>query len=194
MILVSTTLQSTFNLIIFLFLITWLFRRHVVLHTRPLSIRFKRMISHSDVYKFDGERCAPTGPWWGSQRNPNPSRQRCNSIVQIHPHSPCLKQLSTVIIWIVTVGLEDINKDLPVNPLPPAQARFWNSPADFLQMTWEPPPHTHSWWVTSLAQRLIRVRKSEKLWVLTAWRGSRGACLALRLYMLSVNHYNDSIM
>lgn len=67
------------------------------------------------------------------------------TIVQMHPHSPCLEQLSTVMILIVTVELEDTNRALPVSPLPSAQAKAWNFPANVLQVTWKPPPHTHGW-------------------------------------------------
>lgn len=102
------------------------------------------MISHSDVYKFDGD-VDPQNPD-GALTEPRtfPGRDAI-TIVQMHPHSPCLKQLSTVTILIVTIGLEDINKALPVNPSPSTEAKAWNFPGDFLQMTWEPPLHTNGW-------------------------------------------------
>lgn len=104
------------------------------------------MISHSDVYKFDGNVHLqdPNGALRDKDTQTFSGRDAITT-VQMHPHSPCLEQLSRVMILIVTVELEGINRALPVSPLPSAQAKAWNFPADFLQKTWEPPPHTHSW-------------------------------------------------
>lgn len=171
---------------LFPYFITWLFRRRAVLHTKPIPIRFKRMISYDmHLQDLDGALTEPQTV---------PGRDAI-TIVQMYPHSPCLKQLSRVMILIVTVGLEDINKALPVNPLPSAETKAWNFPADFLQWLGR---HHH----TLTAGERLNLHKGwaewESLeccgsWVLTAQQGSRAAHLALGLCMLSVNHTTEPL-
>lgn len=101
------------------------------------------MISHSDIYKFEGDVHLqdPDGGLRDKETQTFPGRGAITT-VQMHPHIPCHKQLSTFMILIATIELEDINKALPVSPLPSAQPKAGNFPADFLQVTWEPPAHS----------------------------------------------------
>lgn len=81
------------------------------------------MSSHPAVYKSDGDVHLQTLVGLSGREE--------ITIIPMHPHSPWLKQLSTGIISIATVGLEDINKALPVNPLPSAGARDLEFPCRF---------------------------------------------------------------
>lgn len=182
----SNDLQSTINVIISLFLITWLFRRWAVL-PHPSGLRgwsLTRMFTNLM------EICTYRTLMGLSK---NPKHFQAEKQLPLCKHTLTVPASSSVMILIVTVGLVDINKALPVNPLPSAETKAWNFPADFLQ--W-PGSHHH----TLTAGEWLNLHKGwsewENLeccssWVLTAWQGSRAACLAL--CMLSVNHLTEPL-